>query len=196
MVDWAAVGTGRRRIELASKPAVLLLLIGAALALTPASSEQRAWFVAALVLSLVGDVALLAPPKWFVAGLAAFLVAHLAYVVGLLLEPGPGESALFGLLLAGIGGAALGVPIIRGALRRRGAVLAAATAAYLLAISATVVAAGASGDPVARIGAVALYASDGILGWNRFVRPLPQGRLLTRVPYHAGQALMVLSLLA
>lgn len=196
MVDWAAVGTGRRRIELVSKPAVLLLLVGAALALIPESSEQRAWFVAALGLSLAGDVALLAPPRWFVAGLGAFLVAHLAYVAGLLLEPGPGEPALFGLLLAGIGGAALGVPIVRGALHRRGAVLAAATAAYLLAISATVVAAGASGDPIARIGAVALYASDGILGWNRFVRPLPQGRLLTRVPYHAGQALMVLSLLA
>jgi uncharacterized membrane protein YhhN len=175
---------------------VLLLLVGAALALTPESSGQRAWFVAALAASLVGDVALLAPPRWFVAGLAAFLVAHLAYVAGILLEPGPGESALFGLLLAGICGAALGVPIIRGALQRRGAVLAAAATAYLLAISATVVAAGASGEPVARIGAVALYASDGILGWNRFVRPLPQGRLLTRVPYHAGQALMVLSLIA
>ncbi len=150
----------------------------------------------ALALSLAGDVALLAPPRWFVAGLAAFLAAHLVYVVALLAEPGGGESPTFGLVLAAVGAAFVGVPIVRAAATRHGITFAAAMSAYLLAISATLVAAGVSGDAVARIGAVLLYASDGVLGWNRFVRPLPQGRLVTRIPYHAGQALMVLSLLA
>lgn len=196
LVDWWAVGTGRRPVELLSKPLVIVLLLGAAATLTPEADAQRWLVVGALGLSLAGDVALLAPQRWFVVGLAAFLVAHLVYVVALLGEPGGGESPAFGIVLAGIGAAIVGVPIVRAAAARHGVAFAAAVGAYLLAISATVVAAGMSGDAVARIGAVLLYASDGVLGWNRFVRPLPQGRLLTRVPYHAGQALMLLSLLA
>jgi uncharacterized membrane protein YhhN len=153
-------------------------------------------FAAALGLSLVGDVALLAPPRWFAAGLAAFLGAHLLYVAGLLGEPGASGSPVFGVLLVTFGGVLVGVPIAAGAARTRGRWLATAVVAYLAAISATVVAADASGDAVARIGALALYASDAVLGWNRFVQPIPRGRFLTRVPYHAGQALMVVSLIA
>ena len=79
--------------------------------------------------------------------------------------------------------------------RRRGAARqGVAVAAYLVVISGTVVVAGASDLTLARIGAVGLYASDGILGWNRFVQPLRRGRLLTRIPYHLGQGLLVLSL--
>lgn len=193
--DWWAVATGRRRVELATKPLVMVLLIAASGTLSPEADAQRLLVVGALALSLAGDVALLASPRWFVVGLAAFLIAHLVYVLALLGEPGGGSSPLFGLLLAAVGAALVGVPILRAAARRHGAGFAAAVTAYLLAISATVVAAGAAGDAVARIGAVLLYISDGVLGWNRFVRPLPQGRLVTRIPYHAGQALMVVSLL-
>ena len=100
------------------------------------------------------------------------------------------------MLLVAFGSVLVGVPIAAGAARRRGRWLAMAVVAYLATISATVVAADASGDAVARIGALALYASDAVLGWNRFVQPIPHGRLLTRVPYHAGQALMVVSLIA
>jgi len=175
---------------------VLILLVIAALLLDPESPTQRAWFVAALGLSLAGDIALLGRgTRWFGAGLVAFLLAHLAYVAGLLVEPGGGGSAAIGLAFVTAVGALVGVPIVAGARRRQGTAMAAAVTAYLLAISATVVAADASGDPVARIGAMALYASDGVLGWNRFVRPIGQGRLLTRIAYHAGQALMVVSLL-
>lgn len=153
-------------------------------------------FAGALGLSLAGDVALLAPPRWFGAGLASFLGAHLLYVAGLLAEPGASGSPLFGVLIVTSGGLLVGMPIAAGAARRRGRWLAMAVVAYLATISATLVAADASGDAVAHIGALALYASDAVLGWNRFVRPLAHGRFLTRVPYHAGQALMVLSLIA
>ncbi len=170
------------------------VLILTTLALTPQAGDQRVVFVAALGLSLAGDVALLGPPRWFGAGLAAFLGAHLLFVAGLLAEPGASESPLLGVLIVAVGGLLVGIPIAAGAARRRGLWLAVVVVAYLATISATVVAADASGDPVARIGALALYASDAVLGWNRFVRPIPQGRFLTRVPYHAGQALMVLSL--
>lgn len=194
VADWWAVAAERRRVELVTKPLVVSVLILATLALTPEAGDQRMVFAAALGLSLAGDIALLAPARWFGAGLAAFLGAHLLFVAGLLAEPGASESPLFGVLIVAVGGLLVGIPIAAGAARRRGRWLALAVVAYLATISATVVAADASGDPAARVGALALYASDGVLGWNRFVRPIPQGRLLTRVPYHAGQALMVLSL--
>ena len=46
------------------------------------ADARRPWFVAALVFSLAGDVLLMLPREQFVAGLAAFLVAHLCYIVG------------------------------------------------------------------------------------------------------------------
>jgi len=193
-VDWVAVAVGRRSIEVVTKPLVIVLLIGVATTLSPESGAQWLLFVGALVASLLGDVALLATARWFIAGLGAFAVAHLLYIVGLLIEPGTPDSPVFGLLVVVPVGLLYGSRIVRGASERRGRLLAVAVVAYLLVISGTVVAAGVSGDPVARIGALALLASDAILGWNRFVSPIPQGRLLTRIPYHSGQALMVLSL--
>jgi len=194
VADWVAVAVGWRRIELGSKPLVILLMLGAALALDPGNANLRWFFVAGLALSAVGDVALLAPPRWFAMGLVAFLVAHGAYIGGLVQVSGGGESVAAGLVFVGLADLFLGVPIIRGAAARRGPALAGAVALYLIVISGTVVAAGAADLTLARIGTVLLFTSDGILGWNRFVVPLRQGRLLTRIPYHLGQGLMVLAI--
>jgi len=194
LADWVAVARGWRRVELGTKPLVVLLLLAAAVAVEPHTAGLRSFFVAGLALSLVGDVALLGPARWFGIGLGAFLVAHGAYIAGLLQVPGSGESVAAGLVFVGLADLLLGLPIIRGAGARRGPVLAGAVALYLVVISGTVIAAGAADLTLARIGAVLLFASDGILGWNRFVVPLRQGRLLTRIPYHLGQGLMVLSL--
>ena len=72
-----------------------MALIATALALTPAhdAGARRAWFVAALVCSLAGDVLLMLPTDRFVAGLAAFLVGHLCYVAGFWTH-GPGRRRL------------------------------------------------------------------------------------------------------
>ena len=81
--DWWAVASARRVVEYVCKPLTVLLLIGAALALHPEFGSRRGWFVAALVLSLAGDVFLMLPQDLFVPGLGSFLVAHLCYVLGL-----------------------------------------------------------------------------------------------------------------
>src|SRR5688572_2292540 len=81
-VDWIAVARRPSGGEYLAKPAVLLLLIATAVALDPVDDAQRAWFVIALVLSLAGDILLLPKPDAFVAGLAAFLLAHVGYVAG------------------------------------------------------------------------------------------------------------------
>jgi uncharacterized membrane protein YhhN len=192
-VDWTAVATSRRSIELISKPLVAALLLVAALALTPEDDPQRALFAAALALSLGGDIALLMSARWFSLGLASFGAAHVAYVLGLLREGVSTVGAVAGLVLAAAGAFFLGRPIVAGAGSRR-AGLGVAVGLYVAVISATVIAAGASGDLAARVGATLLYVSDSILGWNRFVAPMRYGRLATRVTYHVGQASLVLSL--
>ncbi|MFI5262660.1 MAG: lysoplasmalogenase family protein, partial [Candidatus Limnocylindrales bacterium] len=72
--------------------------------------------------------------------------------------------------------------------------LVAPVAAYIGAISLMVIAAWSTGRPAALAGALAFYASDSLLGWDRFVRPLPHRSLLVMTTYHLGQALLVLSL--
>ena len=87
--DWWSRVRDDKRLEYVCKPATLTALIVVAVALDPASgaSDRRAWFVAALVFSLLGDVFLMLPRDAFVPGLAAFLVAHVCYVVGFWTDP-------------------------------------------------------------------------------------------------------------
>jgi uncharacterized membrane protein YhhN len=54
--------------------------------------------------------------------------------------------------------------------------------------------AGSTGSLVALAGALLFFYSDGLLAYNRFVRPVSRGRLGNIVLYHVGQALLVLSL--
>lgn len=88
--DWIAVATGARKVEYVLKPLTMLALIGAALDLgddnTPlgdpmASTHTWAFVIVALSFSLLGDVFLMLPSDRFVYGLAAFLVAHVCYIV-------------------------------------------------------------------------------------------------------------------
>jgi alkenylglycerophosphocholine hydrolase len=193
-VDWIAVAHANPRLRWVSKPTTILLLVGAALALHPASNEQRDIFVAALLVSLAGDIALLKDDHWFRAGLAAFLVGHLTYSAGFLvggLDRGRLAYAAVGVALVSLG---LGGRIIRSILGSDRRSMALPVAGYLLAISAMVALAVAGGKPAAIAGAVLFYASDGMIAWNRFVRSLPWSPLPVIITYHLAQAGLVLSL--
>lgn len=194
VVNWTTRWTGNRRAEIWSKPLALIALIVVALALDPAEPTVRAWFVVALVLSLAGDVALL-DDRRFVVGLAAFLLAHLAYIVGLVLaDDWSGRAFASGAVLMLIVGASVGRRIIRGA-ERESPALGWAVIAYLFAISSMFAAAGATGNPWALVGAGLFVASDSILGWRRFVGDERWMPVAIMVTYHLGQAGLVASLL-
>jgi uncharacterized membrane protein YhhN len=193
--DWVAVARGRRRLEYVCKPGALALLIGVALALDPTHGDVRAWFVAALALSLAGDVFLMLPEDRFVPGLAAFLLGHVAYVVGLNLHGGSaGELGLAAVPVA-IVAAVLAVRILRAVLAGGHRELIGPLVAYMLVISAMVTSAVAGGNVVAAVGATLFFASDALIAETRFVRPHRGGRVAIMVTYHLGQAGLVLSLL-
>lgn len=193
VIDWVAVNHGHRPVEYVFKPLTLVVLTAAALALDPADPTVRAWFVVALVLSLAGDVFLMLPGDRFVPGLGAFLLAHLAYVVGLAVAGLEPLGVLAGLLVVGAAFGLVGTRLVAG-IRATEPAMAGPVTAYMGVISAMVVCAFGTGDGVAIAGAVLFYASDALIGWGRFVRPYDWGRLAVMVTYHLGQVLLVLSL--
>jgi uncharacterized membrane protein YhhN len=65
---------------------------------------------------------------------------------------------------------------------------------YMLVISAMVASALATGNAAAIAGALTFEASDALIAWNRFVRPLRWAPVTIMITYHVGQAGLVLSL--
>jgi uncharacterized membrane protein YhhN len=193
VIDWAAVVRSARRVEYVAKPAVMVGLIAVALALHPISPAERAFFIVALALGLASDVFLMLPRDMFVAGLVAALVEHLAYIAGFRARELHVALLAVATLVALASVAAFLPPIFR-ALRVRRPKLVAPVVAYVAVFVVMVASAGGTGSLVALAGALLFFYSDAILAWNRFVKPMPFGRIVNIVPYHLGEALLVLSL--
>lgn len=196
-LDWWAVGVRGRRREWAFKPLVLVALLVAAWSMGAPDSAAGRWLLAALVLSLLGDLALLSESEpRFVVGLAGFLFAHLAYVVAFAHAGMPrGRLALAGLALVCLLAATVGRRVVPAAAREGGPGLAAVCAAYMAVIGVMVVAAWGTGRALVALGASVFMVSDSLLALNRFVRPLRFGNVAVMVTYHVGQVLIVLGLL-
>jgi uncharacterized membrane protein YhhN len=199
--DWLACSrreTSRawQRVEYVCKPGTLAALVVTAVVLDPVAGagSRRAWFVAALVFSLTGDVLLMLPREQFVGGLAAFLVAHLLYVAGFWTD-GPGVVAFVACTaLVGLVFAALGRRILPGA-RRADPALVGPVGAYMVVIGVMLATALATGNVLAGVGAALFAGSDSMIAWNRFVCPFSAASVGIMGTYHLGQAALVASLL-
>lgn len=192
-LDWWAVHTENKSLEYVCKPGTMVLLIVAALAVEPVDTGARTWFVVALVLSMLGDIFLMSPRDLFVAGLASFLLGHIAYIVGLSAVYASSIGVVIGIALVGLAVATLGRHIL-GAVRTKEPDLLIPVGLYIGAISAMVIMAGGSGVPIAVVGALCFYGSDALIAWNRFVRPLAWSGVAIMVTYHLAQFALVLSL--
>ncbi len=194
VANWTSRSTANRRVELWSKPLALVALIVVALAIEPAEPTMRAWFVVALACSLAGDVFLL-DDRRFIPGLVAFLLAHVAYIIGLALDPEWTLAAMApGVVLMLIVGSWVGRRIVQGA-ERESPLLGSAVIGYLIAISVMFAAALATRNVWAAVGAGLFVASDSILGWRKFVGDAAWMPTAIMVTYHLGQAGLVLSLI-
>jgi alkenylglycerophosphocholine/alkenylglycerophosphoethanolamine hydrolase len=205
-VDWVAVATSDTRLVYAAKPAVLAALTAAAVVI-PADqidlNDRRWWFVAALVCCLVGDVLLMLPKDLFIPGLAAFLVGHVLFIVGLTQPPSPPGVPPFSFSVTGLVVASLvvvaveaapGTVLVRALVRNGQRALIPPVCLYVVAIVTMVVLAANVGSTVAALGAAFFLLSDTLLAIGRFVRPVPQGSLAVHVTYHLAQVLLVLCL--
>ena len=195
LADWLAVAATRRGLEYAAKPAVMLGLIGVAILLHPADSTERTFFLVALTLGLISDIFLMLPQDMFLLGLGAALVEHLAYIAGFNHRPLQPPLLAVAAVIALVSVAVILPPVIR-ALRKNQPGLVWPVTAYVTVFVIMVSSAGSTGSLVALAGALLFFYSDGLLAYNRFVKPVPRGRLGNIVLYHAGQALLVLSLVS
>ncbi|HEX3335989.1 MAG TPA: lysoplasmalogenase [Jatrophihabitans sp.] len=198
VLDWAAVSYRLFRIEYLLKPATLALLVAAA-----ASADigvAKPWLVAGLAFGLAGDIALMLsrdgrtdPP--FIAGLSAFLLGHIGYVVGFLTIGIRVVDLLAGALIAG-GIASIALPsVLRGAVRRAGRPFAGVVAAYAAVLAWMAVTAVGTGIAVTAVGGVLFMLSDTLIARARFVARMRHNDLLVIVSYHLAQFLIVLGLI-
>ncbi len=184
-----------RLLLLVFKPLTTLLIVAHAWRRGRATPVARGVVLAALWLSLIGDVALLWPQQGFVPGLVAFLIAHVLYIVAFTREhrfaAQPAALAAYALV-AGTILAFLWSDIPAG--------LRIPVAGYVLALTAmaaqaAVVGLRAQGSSARRarglmIGGALFMVSDTVLAINRFALPLPAAGLWILATYWAAQWLI------
>lgn len=180
-----------------AKPLASLGFIGAGLAAGALDSEYGRWVLAALVLSLGGDVLLIPrdAPRIFRAGVLSFLLGHVAFTVAFAVHgldlPVLLPAAAWSLIPIYIVARWLG-PHVTADLR--GAVYA-----YIIVISVMAVcavgAAAASGDRWIPLGAAMFYVSDLSVARDRFVAPTFANRAWG-LPLYFGAQLVLASTVA
>jgi len=130
----------------------------------------------------------------FLAGLGCFLIAHIDYIAAFRVGgPGLDRVALALLVVAPIA-LPLGTVIARSLAASGQGAMRAPVIAYIAVISAMTASAVATGSPLATAGAWLFLASDALIAWNRFLRPLRWAPLAVIVTYHAAQVLLTVSL--
>ncbi len=205
VIDWIAVAQDRKRLEYVFKPATLIAFIVAAFVLAADRGFDRmaVWFVLALIASLAGDVFLMLPDaRWFIPGLLSFLVAQVAYILGL--NPTLPPVAALGLVaVAGIIDVIVLRHILAGVQARGEGELRVPVAVYAVVLSMMLVSGWATWlrptwSPAGRIvvsaGATLFFASDLILAWNRFVRESRLLHVAVIVTYHLAQIALTMAI--
>ena len=196
-VDWWAVARGDRRTETWAKPATLVALIVAATVLGAPDSTPGRWLLLALGFGLLGDIALLGDSlSRFRAGVAAFLVGHLAYLACFATLGLPRPAWSWAVLLVLLASFVATREVLPATHRLDGAALSVPVAVYTAAIGAMLVCAWFTGEWLVALGATVFVASDATLSVDRFVRPIPNAHLVVMITYHVGQALIVAGVLA
>lgn len=184
-VHLVAERRGARALRAATKVGASLAFVALA-ASRGLEGRYAAAILAGLLLSVAGDALLLSSRRAaFLAGLVAFLLAHVAYAVAFAgvarpaLAPALGVALATGVALAWLWPSlgSMRVPVI----------------AYCAVISVMLWLALGVARPEVRAGALLFYLSDLLVARDRFVRPGFANRLVGLPLYYAGQVLLALS---
>lgn len=201
-LDWAAVYRRYKPLEYIAKPGTMLVLI-AWLWLGTNFEAGMMWFATGLLFCLAGDIFLMLPREQFIAGLLAFLIGHILYILGFNQSLPPLTLAAL-LVLVIIAFPAVQIfrriragLMVSGRGRLVGPVLLYSLVISLMLASAlfTLVRPDEIWRPgpalLATFGALLFFLSDTLLAWNKFVQPLPGGRALVHMTYHLGQYALI-----
>jgi len=192
-----AVSKNFQKLEFLAKPAVMVFLF-IWLHATTGLQGIAFWFGVGILFSLAGDILLMMPQdRMFLFGLIAFLLAHIAYIIGLrerlvtinvwspilLVFITIGAGGLLGRIVGALrikGGNHLVIPVVI-----YGTVISVMLYAALLAVSNPEWQTNAA--LFVSLGALLFCTSDAILAWNKFVQPIRYGRVWCITLYHLGQ---------
>lgn len=195
-----AVWKDLKSLEYVAKPAVMVCLF---IWLTTTAGLQGAllWFGIGILFSLAGDIALMFTDRFFVLGLIAFLLVHIAYLVGFN-TPVPQSLDVWAIaisIIIGISAVRLLRRIVAGVRNTQPRlvvpviVYGAVITLMLLSALLTLFRPEWNSTPayLVSIGVFLFYLSDIILAWNRFVTPIKNGRLVNIAIYHLGQIMLI-----
>jgi uncharacterized membrane protein YhhN len=181
--EWSARGKLRAGSKLIASLGFLAVGVSA--------GAGQPWFLAGLALGLVGDLALLGHSKRaFIAGLGAFLLGHIAYVVAIALVVPP-QAWLQPLDAVPIAVAAAALAV----LWPRAGSLRGPVIAYVVTIVAMMIGALAARDNTPLVaGAALFFASDLAVARDRFIVKAFANKAWGLPAYYAGQLLIAWSL--
>ncbi len=194
------------KLEYIAKPAVMLVLL-LWLWTTAASRAALVWFGLGIIFSLLGDVLLMfSLERMFLPGLVAFLLAHIAYVIGFNIPlPELSAWALGMAFIIAIGGGRIIRRILSALDGKSQSRMRMPIIVYSLVISVMLLSAmikltdiswGANAALLVTVGAFLFYLSDIILAWNKFVTPIQHGRIYNIAAYHLGQIALIAGVIA
>ncbi len=175
------------------KPATTLLIILLALqGSTPDTPAYKWLIVAGLILCLAGDVFLMLPPRYFIAGLGSFLAGHWLYIAAFTIGGATFSWWVLPLLLYGGIIYALLHPHLD---KMRGPVIAYIISILLMAWQALGRWSALETIPalLAALGAVLFVISDSLLALDRFRQKFKAARMLVLTTYWAAQWLIAMS---
>ena len=176
--------------------ATLSLILLAFLGWKADRTSYSQWIVIGLVFSLIGDVLLIWPNQYFLPGLLAFLLTHIAYLVAF-----TRDCSIPARLLVWLAYLAIAAGVYAILLPTLPSGLDVPVAVYALVLS--MMAGQAMGRffvmrtgsaQRAAIGALLFLISDLLLAFHRFRQPLLYATILILVPYYLGQWLIASSL--
>jgi uncharacterized membrane protein YhhN len=201
IVDWIAILKKWPRAKYITKPLVILLLLTWLILYTGLKGETIL-FGLALIFSVVGDIWLMMSGSFFLLGLVSFFLAHFAYIAAFTptIPTSPWFIVILLVVLAGASSIFF-TQILAGIRRTRGARrLRILSGLYCLILALMFVSAlstlfrpdwSAQQAGMAALGGLLFFASDTLLSYDRFVKPIRYGRLLVRITYHLGQILII-----
>jgi alkenylglycerophosphocholine hydrolase len=199
VLDWFAVATQRKTLEFFAKPGVMIFLL-AWMWQTSGFHGALVWFGLGLAFSMAGDIFLMLPRERFIPGLIAFLLAHVAYIVGFNQTPPSWNLPAFIItmlvaftILRVYRRIAAGL-VASGNSSLRPPVLVYSLVISLMLVSALLTLTGITWQALPAMlvsaGALLFFISDTLLAWNKFVQRLKYGPLAVIITYHLGQTLL------
>jgi uncharacterized membrane protein YhhN len=207
VIDWVAVARNWKKTEYIFKPVTMLLLFCYLALACGFGTTALVYFGLGILFSLAGDVFLMVSyarfsDRWFLPGLASFLLAHVSYILGLntpLLNTSPLWAIGIGILLA-IAAARILRRILAGVQAKGLRRMVFPVALYGMVITLMLLSAiltiyrpdwKTSASGLVCLGAILFYASDLVLAWNKFVKPVKNGRVVNMALYHLGQIALI-----